>query len=101
MPISWKRSREAHLWRRLDPAQATRVMVGAYGEGAGVEVLLRAFLEERDTNPPAVRFWLRVYQKLRKNRIGSVPGSDPKEATRQRPAVGLVTALQQGTAPIN
>jgi hypothetical protein len=76
MPISWKRSREAHLWRRLDPAQATRVMVGAYGEGAGAEVLLRAFLEERDMNPPAVRFWLRVYQKLRKDRIGSVPGPE-------------------------
>ena len=64
MPTSWKRSREAMLWRRLDPAQAARVMVGAHGEGAGAEVLLRAFLEERDRNPAAVRFWLRVYNLL-------------------------------------
>jgi len=64
MPTSWKRSREAPLWRRLDPAQATRIIAGAYGEGAGAEVLLRAFLEERDRNPAAVRFWLRVYELL-------------------------------------
>ena len=74
MPTSWKRSREAPLWRRLDPAQATRVMVGAYGEGAGAEVLLRAFLEERDLNPAAVRFWLRVYEILTS---GSKAGASP------------------------
>lgn len=62
MPTSWKRSREASLWRRLDPAQASRVMADCYGEGAGAEVLLRAFLEERDLNPAAVRFWLKVYE---------------------------------------
>jgi hypothetical protein len=65
MPTTWKRSREALLWRRLDPAQASRVMAGAYGEGAGAEVLLRAFLEERDLNPAAVRFWLKVYAILK------------------------------------
>jgi hypothetical protein len=64
MPTSWKRSPKASLWRRLDPAQASRVMVGCYGEGAGAEVLLRAFLEERDMNQAAVRFWLRVYELL-------------------------------------
>ena len=64
MPTSWKRSREAPLWRRLDPAQASRVMVGSYGEGAGAEALLRAFLEERDMNPAAVQFWLKVYDLL-------------------------------------
>ncbi len=65
MPSSWKRSRQADLWRRLDPAQASRVMVGAYGQRAGTEVLLRAFLEERDLNPAAVRFWLKVYAILK------------------------------------
>jgi hypothetical protein len=64
MPASWKRSREAGLWRRLTPAQATRVMAHCHGEGAGAEVLLRAFLEERDMNPDAVRFWLEVYRGL-------------------------------------
>ena len=64
MPTSWKRSREAPLWRRLDPTQASRVMAGAYGEGARAEVLLRAFLEERNMNPSAVRFWLKVYDLL-------------------------------------
>jgi hypothetical protein len=38
-------------------------MVGCYGEGAGAEMLLRAFLEERDLNPAAVRLWLRVYDR--------------------------------------
>ncbi|MEE1609703.1 hypothetical protein [Microvirga sp. CF3016] len=64
MPTSWKRSHKADLWRRLDPGEASRVMAGSYGEGAGAEVLLRAFLEERDRNPAAVRFWLRVYDLL-------------------------------------
>jgi hypothetical protein len=74
MPTSCKRSREASLWRRLDPAQASRVMVGCYGQGAGAEVLLRAFLEERDLNPAAVRFWLRVYAILTR---GSEGGASP------------------------
>jgi hypothetical protein len=65
MPTTWKRSREALLWRRLDPAQASRVMARSYGEGAGAKVLLRAFLEERDLNPAAVRFWLKVYAILK------------------------------------
>ncbi|MBA1158452.1 hypothetical protein [Microvirga mediterraneensis] len=64
MPVSWKRSHKTSLWRRLDPTQAGRVMADCYGEGAGAEVLLRAFLEERDMNPEAVRFWLRVYELL-------------------------------------
>ncbi|PVE25855.1 hypothetical protein DC522_03540 [Microvirga sp. KLBC 81] len=59
------RTREAKLWRDLDPAQTARIMAECYGEGAGAEVLLRAFLEERDMNPAAVRFWLRVYQGLK------------------------------------
>jgi hypothetical protein len=74
MPPSRKRSREASLWRRLDPVQASRVMVGCYGQGAGAEVLLRAFLEERDLNPAAVRFWLRVYAILTR---GSEGGASP------------------------
>ncbi|RDI59190.1 hypothetical protein [Microvirga subterranea] len=65
MPQSWKRSRNAALWRRLDPVQAVRVMADCYGEEAGAEALLRAFLEERDMNPDAARFWLRVYEALR------------------------------------
>ncbi|MCB5173767.1 hypothetical protein [Microvirga lenta] len=72
MPHSWKRSREARLWQRLDPAEATRVMADCYGDGAGAEVLLRAFLSERDLNRQAVRFWLRVYEAL--NSRESCPG---------------------------
>ena len=48
-----------------DPAQAVRVMADCYGESAGAEALLRAFLEERDMNLDAARFWLRVYEALR------------------------------------
>jgi hypothetical protein len=64
MPTSRKRSREAQFWHRLDPAEATRVIANSYGERAGAEVLLRAFLEERDMNPSAVHFWLKVYEAL-------------------------------------
>jgi len=64
MPTSWERSHKAKLWRNLDPAQAAHIMADCYGEGAGAEVLLRAFLAERDMNTAAVRFWLRVYQAL-------------------------------------
>ncbi len=65
MPAPWKSSHEVILWQRLDPAQATHVMLDCYGNGAGAEVLLRAFLEERDMNPSAVQFWLRVYEQLK------------------------------------
>jgi hypothetical protein len=64
MSHSWKRSREARLWRTLDPTDAARVTADCYGDEAGAEVLLRAFLSERDMNRPAVRFWLRVYEVL-------------------------------------
>jgi hypothetical protein len=47
-------------------------MADCYGEGAGAEVLLRAFLTERDMNPSAVRFWLEVYGSLRKKQKMSV-----------------------------
>ena len=52
MPTSWERSHKAKLWRNLDPAQAAHIMADCYGEGAGAEVLLRAFLAERDMNTP-------------------------------------------------
>jgi hypothetical protein len=48
--VLFKRSRQAALWRRLDPPQAGRVMADSFGDEAGAEVLLRAFLEERDMN---------------------------------------------------
>ncbi|MBZ6078162.1 hypothetical protein [Microvirga puerhi] len=64
MPPSWKHSREAALWRRLAPAEASRVLRQAYGDGAGAEVLLRAFLAERDGEREAVRFWLAVHARL-------------------------------------
>jgi hypothetical protein len=63
------------LWRRLDPAQAGRVGAGVYGEGAGAEVRLRAFLKERDGNSDAVRFWLRVHGVL--GRAGRAGASQP------------------------
>jgi len=46
------------------PAAAARVVVGVYGEEAGAEVLLRAFLAERDRDARGVRFWLSVYDSL-------------------------------------
>jgi hypothetical protein len=39
-------------------------VLGAYGEEAGAEVLLRAFLAERDRDRQGVRFWLAVYDSL-------------------------------------
>lgn len=57
-----RRSRKKDdIWRRLDPAEAAHVTLSVHGEGAGAEILLRAFLCERDLNPRGVRFWLRVY----------------------------------------
>lgn len=70
MPSSWKRSREAALWRRLDPAEAGRVLAGCYGAEAGAEALLRAYLAERDANAAAVRFWLAVHGLLS---LASIP----------------------------
>lgn len=67
---SWKRSREADLWLSLDPDEAGRVVAGAYGANAGAEVLLRAFLGERDCNRTAARFWIAVYHRL-------APQADP------------------------
>lgn len=81
MPTSWKRSHKTSLWRRLDPVEASRVMIGCYGEGAGAEVLLRAFLEERDKNRAAVRFWLRVYDLL--SGASQPQGCAPREAVRK------------------
>ncbi len=77
MTQSWKRSREAKLWQRLDPSQAIRIMADCYGEGAGAEALLRAFLAERDMNRSAVRFWLQVYGALGKAQGVPVPTTRP------------------------
>lgn len=68
----------AALWRRLKPAEAVRVLADCYWEGAGAEVLLRAFLAERDMNRHNVRFWLRVYDSLSNSPSGS-------ESRRDRP----------------
>ena len=70
---SWKRSCEAKLWHRLDSAQATQIMAECCGEGAGAEVLLRAFLAERNMNPASVRFWLQVYDTLTRTRTHAKP----------------------------
>jgi hypothetical protein len=64
MSTSWKHSRTARLWRNLEPAKASRVVADSYGDGAGAEVLLRAFLSARDRQDEAVRFWLSVYAIL-------------------------------------
>ena len=61
---SWKDSREAQLWRRLKPEQARTVLLTSYGKEAKAEVLLRAFLSERDRNSAATRFWLKVYEAI-------------------------------------
>ena len=66
--VLFKRSRQAALWRHLDPAQAGRVMADSFGDEAGAEILLGAFLEERDMNPDGVRFWLSVYAAVREQR---------------------------------
>ena len=61
---SWIRSRTAGLCLRLAPATAAKVAGHAYGAEAGAEVLLRAFLADRDRNAQAVRFWRAVYDGL-------------------------------------
>lgn len=63
-PPSWIRSRSAGLWRRIAPAAAARVAAASFGAQAGAEVLLRAFLAERDLDADGVRFWLSVYGSL-------------------------------------
>ncbi|KAB0266593.1 hypothetical protein [Microvirga brassicacearum] len=64
MSLPWKRSREADLWLRLNPAKALRVLAQGHGQ-AGEEALLRAWLAERDGRREAVLFWLRVYEASR------------------------------------
>ena len=61
---SWIQSRTAALWRRLVPERAARVVAASYGADAGAEVLLRAFLAERDRDAEGVRFWLAVHASL-------------------------------------
>jgi hypothetical protein len=69
---SWKRSRDAGIWQRLRPEQARAVLSASYGGEARAEVLLRAFLSERDGNEDAVRFWLSVHEAMTKmERTGS------------------------------
>ena len=63
---SWKRSRNARIWQRLHPEQARAVLSECYGGEAKAEVLLRAFLSERDRDEDAVRFWLSVHETMRK-----------------------------------
>jgi hypothetical protein len=63
---SWKRSRDAGIWQRLRPEQARAVLSACYGGEARAEVLLRAFLSERDRDDDAVRFWLSVHEAMRK-----------------------------------
>lgn len=46
------------------PEEASRFLSNIYGEDAGAEALLRAFLCERDLNRDDVRFWLDVYDLL-------------------------------------
>jgi len=94
MPQSWKRSRNAALWRRLKPAEAVRVLADCYGDGAGAEVLLRAFLAERDMNRHNVRFWLRVYESLsappRDRTAGATGLAHGTEGERRPGSGGLV-----------
>ena len=61
---SWKRSREAPIWKRLKPEQAQTAVLASYGRDAKAEVLLRAFLSERDQDDAAVGFWLKVHEAL-------------------------------------
>ena len=72
---SWIRSRSAGLWRRIAPQAAARVAARAYGPEARAEVLLRAFLAERDRDAEAVRFWLAVHASL--PRRAAPPGAAP------------------------
>jgi hypothetical protein len=59
---SWIGSREAAVWQWLRPGQARTVLLRFYGSETGAEVLLRAYLSERDRDGKAARFWLRVYE---------------------------------------
>lgn len=88
MPTSWKHTRDAKLWLRLEPAKAGRVLVGCYGAAAGEESLLRAFLAERDRDRATVLFWIRVYSELRAPAAARPPsvcfGSQGMIASRPR-----------------
>jgi hypothetical protein len=73
---SRKRSRDAALWHSLGHAEAGRVVAMAYGDNAGAEVLLRAFLGERDCNRAAARFWITVYERLAPRGAAGAGGED-------------------------
>lgn len=49
------------FWQSASAEQATTVLLSSYGELAGAEALLRAFLAERDCNRAAAFFWVTVH----------------------------------------
>jgi hypothetical protein len=77
-PRSWTRSREARLWHSLTPARAGLVLHGAFGERAGAEALLRAYLAETDGEAGAARFWTEVF-------LGLAPSAPRRGPARDGP----------------
>ena len=47
-----------------EPDVARSVLVDCYGDYAGAEALLRAFLCARDLNQSGARFWITVYDLI-------------------------------------
>ena len=52
------------------PDEAAEVLMQSYADTAGEEALFRALLAERDRDRQTVRFWITVYQRLRRNAEG-------------------------------
>ena len=63
-PIIRKDTRSTDLWRDLSPHDAVCALVQAYGDQAGEEALIRAFIAERNGDRACVLFWLSVYPRL-------------------------------------
>jgi hypothetical protein len=54
------------LWQNMSADEAGAVLVSAYGEDAGGEALMRAFILERDCNRAGALFWITVHGLIAK-----------------------------------
>ena len=49
--------------------EAAQVLAHSYANRAGEEALFRALLAERDLNEAGASFWMRVYERLKHDRV--------------------------------
>lgn len=61
------RLKQEPFWQSISPDEAGAILISAYGEDAGGEALMRAFLSERDCNRAGAFFWIAVHGLIAKS----------------------------------